>query len=287
MSDQYEDPVIQGRKLRAAIRSMRVNAELTQRDVANDLYWSVSKVVRIENGDSRISVNDLRALMDRCGLDDPDQREELIRLSRMSRRQNFLPYRDIVHRNFLTYLRLESIARTIRTFESSIIPGLLQTEEYARAIIGAYRAPDSAESTIALLVQLRMERQEILDRGEDRRFQFIIDESALRRSVGGSKELMERQFEHLLSVAEKPNVTVGIIPFSAGQYTGMGGPFVHLELSGPGEDDSIFLETAYGDYFARDAADDTRRYLEVFLELEAISEAATLSERIEKARSEP
>ncbi|WP_430785904.1 helix-turn-helix domain-containing protein [Actinoplanes sp. G11-F43] len=282
-----EDPVIQGRRLRTTIRSLRVGAGMTQREIADALYWSTSKVVRIENGDTGISVNDLRALLDLCGVRDTDRVNELIQLARMSRRQNFMPFREILPRNFLNYLRLESSARSIRDFGPTVLPGLLQTEEYATAIIGAYRGPENSPDVIARLVQLRMERQELIDRGEDRRFHFIIDESVLRRLVGGSRQLMERQFDHLVAVAGKPNVTIGVVPFSAGQYNGMGGPFIHLELSGPGEDDSIYLETGYGDHLIRDTPDETRHYLEIFLDLEVmVRDSASLAEQIERARSE-
>jgi transcriptional regulator with XRE-family HTH domain len=272
--DPNEDPVIQGRRLRAAIRAARVDAGKTQRDLATALDWSVSKVVRIENGDTGISTTDLRALLEQCDVLTRERVEELVRLARMSRRQAWAPYRDIFPRAFLSYLRLEASAATIRTFESNLVPGLLQTEEYAAAVIGAYRGDDASEVTIARLVQARMERQELLDRIDDHSFVFLIDESALRRRIGSSHKLMERQFEHLRQAAGKPNVTIAVVPFSAGQYSAMAGPFVHLEFSGPGDDDLVYLETGYGDFLIRDTLDETRRFLETFLELESIAAPA-------------
>jgi transcriptional regulator with XRE-family HTH domain len=269
--DPYEDPVIQGRRLRTAIRSIR--GRMTQKDLAAALDWSVSKVVRIENGDTGISTTDLRALLAECGVREPARIDELVALARMSRRQAWAPYKELLPKNFLEYLSLEAVATTLRTYEASLLPGLLQTEEYATAIISAYRE-DSSDVTRARLVQLRMERQELLDRAAHQ-FSFVIDESSLRRLIGGSIELMRRQFEHLIAVADKPNVTLMVVPFGAGQYSGMGGPFVHLEFAGgPGDDDLVYLETAYNDFLIRTGTDDRRRFLETFFELEALARPA-------------
>ena len=96
------------------------------------------------------------------------------------------------------------------------------------------------------------------------------------------------QGRRLRAEAEKPNVTIGVIPFSVGQYTGMAGPFVHLEFSGPGDDDSIYLETGYGSHLIRDTPDETRRFLETFLELEASTERLdrSLASYLDVARAE-
>ncbi|GAB3964267.1 helix-turn-helix transcriptional regulator [Plantactinospora veratri] len=271
--DESEDPAVQARRLRSVLRTARSQAGLTQKEVAVALDWSVSKFVRIENGETGISTNDLKALLSHYGVTDETEVDALVKLARMSRRQLLTPYRDILPRSFINYLGLEATASVLRTYESSVIPGLLQTEEYATAVICGARGLPAPDSAAERMVQVRLERQESLDRLE-RKFSFIIDEAALHRRVGRSRRLMRRQFDRLRTVAERPNVTLRIVPFNVGEYIGMGTPFVYLEFPGPGDDDLVHLENSHGGSVIRDSLDDTRRLLEIFLMLEDVAAPA-------------
>lgn len=256
-------------RLRTELRKARMTAGLTQREVADRMEWSPSKLIRIEAGEVGISVNDLRPLVAAYGITDRRKLEELLDMARGSRRMPFTEYRDLYSKDFMQRLALESAASVHRQFGASLLPGLLQTEEYMRAVIGAY-GKDMPEENVDRVVESRLARQELLDQGEGREFSFVLDESVVRRVTGG-RGVMRAQLEHLADLSARPHVTIQILPFSIGAHPGVQGPFTLFEFQAEGMEDSLFIEDSRGLTTASTSPEETRKYLERFWELEDMS----------------
>jgi transcriptional regulator with XRE-family HTH domain len=276
------DPLVQGRRLRGELRRLRKDAGLTQREVAKALEWSNSKLIRIETGAVGISITDLRALLAHYGHQDSPYVEDLEIAARDSRRSPWWhEYRDILDPQYQELLGYESTATLIREFNPLLIPGLLQTKEYAEAFFKELGVEISKD---ARSIQARLEHQKLLNEKDRPEMFFILDESAVRRRVGDT-DVMRAQLEHLRNVSQMSNITIQIIEFDAGAHSGLAGPFIVFELS-DGEF-VVFLETAGPDYLIRDSAEQSSTYLERFYNLEHIAlskedTGAMLDEIIEK-----
>ena len=261
-----DDSAAMRRRLRVELKRMRGTAGLTQRDVAQALDWSPSKVIRIESGKVGISVTDLRALVGLYGERVDSYQDELESLARGSKRQPFADYRDILPADTIRFFGYESSASLIRQVHPLLIPGLLQTEDYTRALLQAF---GTEQSVIDRVVESRRERQEVLDREQPPKIFTIVDEAVLRRRVGGT-DVMTRQLEHLLRLADRSWVSIQVVPFLAGAYETIQGPFVHLEFPDANDPDVVFLDTRQGGTFIDDA-EVTGSYQEVFLGLEDLA----------------
>jgi transcriptional regulator with XRE-family HTH domain len=267
------------RRLTAELRRLRAEAKLTQRQVAETLDWSPSKVIRIEQGTVRIGVTDLQALLNLYAVTDTAAIADLTRMARESKKLPFSEYRDVVSPETLRYFQYEANAAIIRQVHSTLVPGLLQIEEYSRAVLEAYRrAPEDADK----VVDSRKERQELFERPEPPEAFFIIDEAVLRREVGGPK-VMARQIDHLVGMAKRPGVAIQVIRFSAGAHSAMAGPFVHLEFPADNDPDVIFVENTLGDTLFRDDEDVTAGYREQFWTLEDLATPADSFEEVAKS----
>jgi transcriptional regulator with XRE-family HTH domain len=265
-----DSPVVQRRRLRAELRKARLEAGLTQEQVAVAMDWSLSKVIRIEAGSVGISANDLRALLRHYQIADPGRTDELVALAQAARERAWWSgYQDVAPHGLLQLIGYETAASITRTFEPLLVPGLLQTEEYARAVLGEFeeRAP---VQRMDALVEIRMRRQEIFDRADPPLLFFILDEAIVRRLIGG-KAVMRRQIHRLIEVAARPNVTVELVPFSAGAHPGLKGPFVALEFPDPADDDVLYLENPRGDLISRDVPEEVLAYREAFERLRVMS----------------
>jgi transcriptional regulator with XRE-family HTH domain len=279
-----KDPTVQRRRLQVELRRARTAAGLTQRAVASNLDWSPSKVLRIENGSVGISAVDLRALLAQYGEKDRHKIEELVQLARESKKQPFSEYNDVLQPPFLTYLAFEASASIIRQFEPQLVPGLLQTEEYAEAVQVALN-PGTDPRILRRRVEARLERQELLERSPTERgeFFFIVDEAVIRRAVGGVGPMI-RQLERIREIGSRPNITIQIVPFGAGAHYGMGGPFVVLEFDDPTTDNLLFVENERGDLVNRDDVEEIQKRLESFWDLEEIaSEIGSLDAMLDDA----
>jgi transcriptional regulator with XRE-family HTH domain len=266
MTASVQDPNVQRRKLRIALRRQREAADLTQRQAADGLDWSLSKLIRIEAGAQGVSVTDLKAMLALYGVTDSDTVASLVLAARGSRGQPWWhEYRDIVSPQFAQYLGHEGIASSFRIFSPLLVPGLLHTEEYAAALHGAFPDPGRARR----IVEFRMERQERLLSNPDLGFEFILDEEALHRWIGGPA-VMRRQLQHLLEVAESSKASLQILPFSAGAHPGLGGPFVLLHNDDAGED-MVFLESISGDQLIRDDPESIALYGSYFAQISQLS----------------
>jgi hypothetical protein len=234
------------------------------------MEWSLSKVIRIEAGTVGISANDLKALLSIYKIVDEDQIASLLTLARAGRERPWQSvYRDIVSPRLLQLIEFEAAASISRNFQPFVIPGLLQTEEYARVLI-RQSSGDVAKERINAQVEVRMRRQELLDRADAPLLFFILDEAAPRRLIGG-KDVMRRQLRRLTEMATRPNVTIEVVPFRAGFHPGLQGSFVIHEFPDPADDDVLYLESPQGELISRDDPDLILHYREVFEELRALS----------------
>ncbi len=180
----------------------------------------------------------------------------------------------------------ESAASVIRSFQPLLVPGLLQTEEYAREVISEVRGPD--KKVVDRLVDLRMERQELLERENPPSLHFIMDEAVINRAVGGS-DAMRRQLRRIKEVGELPNVTVRILPFSAGLYPRLRIAYVLFEFAEPENEDVLSIENPQGDMVVREASPgepsdvNPVSYLEIFFQLEQLAPRERANELIDTA----
>jgi transcriptional regulator with XRE-family HTH domain len=264
-------PVVQRRRLRGELRRIRQETGETQDQVAAAMDWSLSKLIRIENGSVGISTNDLKVLLGHYGIVDGDRIEELIALARAAKERSWWRvYSGIASPKLLQFVEYEAAAMITRNFEPLLIPGLLQTEEYAREVIGKLNEQIPKDHLDAL-VKLRMQRRELLEQGGPPPWYFfIMDEGVVRRLVGG-QDVMRRQLRHLTELADKDNVTIEIVPYSAGINRGMHGPFVVFEFPEPEDEDVLYLESPGGDLINRDDQEVIYAYREIFEELRRMS----------------
>lgn len=265
-----DSPLVQRRRLRAELRRARQAAELTQEQVAHEMDWSLSKIIRIEAGSRSISANDLKALLHVCGVTDPEQVDALLKLAQAARETSWWSaYRDVAPSSLLQLIEYESMASSIRQCETMFIPGILQTEDYAHAVIQDYYDERPRSGRLRALVELRVRRSELFDGDNSPLFHFMLDEAAVRRQVGG-RSVMRRQLHTLIDLSDRPNISVNVIPYSAGLHPGMKGPFKIIEFADPSDDDIVFLESPRGDIFNH-GPEDALIYREAFEILSRIS----------------
>jgi transcriptional regulator with XRE-family HTH domain len=258
-----DSPLVQRRRLRTELKRARQASGLTQEQVAAEMDWSLSKVIRIESASSGISANDLRALLQLYGVADPEQVASLLALARAARRRSWwAAYSDIAPQSLLQLIEYESAAYVIRQFETMFIPGILQIEDYAREAIRNYYGEGLGSEKVRALVELRVLREDLFDSENPPSFHFMIDEAAVRRLVGGSS-VMRRQLRRLIEIADKPNITVEVIPFSAGLHPGMKGPFEIIEFADPPVSDIVYLEGPRVDIISDDP-EEILKYREAF-----------------------
>lgn len=264
-------PVVQRRRLRGELRRIRQETGETQEQVAVAMDWSLSKLIRIENGSVGISTNDLKVLLGHYGIVSDDRIEELIALARAAKERSWWSvYSDIATPKLLQFVEYEAAAMITRSFEPLLVPGLLQTEEYTREFMGKL-GRDIPKDRLDALVALRMKRQELLEQGGPPPwFFFILDEGVVRRLVGG-QDVMRGQIDHLIELANQDNVTIEVVPFSAGIGRGMHGPFIVFEFQEPEDEDVLYLENPRGDLINRDDQEEIYIYREIFEELRRMS----------------
>ena len=181
-------PCCRGGVFARSSKRARQHSGLTQEQAANQLYWSESKIIRIENGASGVSVTDVKALLDLYGVTDPGQVNLLVKLAQAARKRSPLgAYRDVAPQSLLQLIEYESVASAIRQFETVFIPGILQTADYARAVIENYYDDEQPNlGRLRALVELRLRRNALFDSDDAPSFHFMLDEAVARRLVGGS-----------------------------------------------------------------------------------------------------
>ena len=231
---QIPSPTIRARRLRRELRRLRDHAELPAEDVATDLGWHRTKVIRIELGHSRVTPTDVRSLLTLYKASDEEQ-ESLAALVRQARQKGWWnSYGDVLPDD---YVGFEAEASSISSYESLLVPGLLQTEEYVRATIRSGRTtadPDEVDRIVAA----RLARKALLSRDVPPKLWIVLDEAAVRRLVGGPA-VMRAQVARLIEACANPAIVVQVLPFSAGAHAAMGGPFTILDYAEPVLDPTV------------------------------------------------
>jgi transcriptional regulator with XRE-family HTH domain len=253
-------PVVRRRRLAAELRRLRAAAGKTLDEVAEHLECSAAKISRIETGQVGVRVQDVRDMLD-CYRITGAERDALLALVRQSRVKGWwYSYADLISEEFQTYIGLEDEAVTIQAYETHLIPGLLQTERYARALIALQR--DAPLDEVERGVRLRTTRQAILDRGNPPQLWVILDESVLRRTAGGP-DVMAEQYQHLLDLARGLRLTLQVLPLDAGAHPGGGLPFTILSFADPADPKVAYAELLTSDHCI-DRADEVGQYLAEF-----------------------
>lgn len=260
----------------AHLRRLREAANITRDDAGYIIRASGSKISRLELGKVGFKERDIEDLLTHYGVTDPRQREPLLNLARDANAPGWWHnYDDVLAPWFETYVGLEEAASLIRTYEVQFIPGLLQTEDYARGVTLAGR-PDLPSDEVERRVKLRMRRQHILTREVDApRFWAVIDEGALRRPIGGSR-VMKAQLEHMLELRELKNVTIQIMPFRFGGHAAEGGAFSLLRFPEPELPDVVYVEQLVSALYL-DKREQIERYIQIFERLTVDSPPPDLS----------
>ena len=275
------------RRLRTELLMARLGSDLTQQRVADAMEWSMSKMNRIEKAKTGISTNDLRALLRLYGIADKERTEQLLDLAREARQSPWWrSYSDVAPAELLELMDYESASSAISQFETMFVPGILQTEDYASAVLRAFYDEKSSDEKsaerVSRLVFLRTQRRALLTRENAPDFSFVLDESVIRRPVA-SPAIMSKQLQYLVGVIELSNVTIQVAPFSAGLYPGMKGAFEHVHFEDTPDDDVVFLEGTDGDAIS-DKPEKVNTYLEAFKQITGVSlSPADSADRLLKA----
>jgi transcriptional regulator with XRE-family HTH domain len=256
---------VKKRRLRTALRQARLDARMTQRAAAEALVWSISKIVRIEQGTVPVAPSDVRVLLQLYGATDPSAIQELADLAKEAREdKGWSTYSDVLSQESLELFGNEPTAKVIYKYEPSVIPGMFQTQEYSRALLHAL---GNSEEQVERRLEVRAQRQQLLESPTRPELNFILGETALSRTVGDD-DIMREQITFLLGLAKRDGISVLLLPFGAGPHRGMGGAFTVLQFDDPLLPDLLYLENAERESVSRDEEGEIRRYLELFVELQ-------------------
>ncbi|MGV9533961.1 helix-turn-helix domain-containing protein [Streptosporangium sandarakinum] len=265
--NRRQPPTVRLRRLAAELRRLRQEAGLSQEDVAEKTNVNNVTLYRIETAKTKPQLRTLIALLDAYGATE-SERDSLIALQKEAKQRGWLhSFEADLPDQYTALISLEAEAQQAINYESLFIPGLLQTEDYVRAMIRGVR-PAATDSEVETRVTARMQRQALLEGETPLRLWAILDQAALCRKVGGDA-VMRDQFAHLIRQAQRPHVTIQVIPFSAGAHPGMPGSFIVLKF--PSDDpDVIYIDSMAGDLFLEEKAD-IQRYNSICEHLRAIA----------------
>jgi transcriptional regulator with XRE-family HTH domain len=249
-------PPARRRELGAALRALRAGTGLPAQEVAGRLGFSHSKLSRLENGRRGASPADIGLLCELYQVDD-EERQRLTYLASEGKQRAWwpasLPYSD--------YVGLEVEAASISDYGLAIVPGLLQTSDYARAVLRGF-APALPPKVVEERVEARMARQRLLTQGTAPKFETVLDESVLHRVVGNSA-VMLAQLQRLLDISQLPNVTVRVVPYGVGAVPSPLNKFIVLRFARPEVADIVLIETLTGDRYL-DEPDEVETYITTF-----------------------
>jgi transcriptional regulator with XRE-family HTH domain len=272
-----QTPTVRLRRLAAELRTLRKASEMTRDEVVERTGINAATLYRIEHARVRPQTRTLRTLLDLYGVE-RDRQEELTGLLRDARQRGWLhAYQSDLPEQYTTYIGFEGEAESVWNYESLFVPGLLQTEDYARSAIRGV-LPNASRDEVERRVEVRMERQTVLQNNNPLNLWGVVDEAALHRQAGGPS-VMRAQLRHLIEVSELPHVTLQIIPFSAGAHPGMPGSFALLQFAEAAVPDVIYIDSMAGDLFLEEESD-VRRYKLVFDHLRAMAAAPDVSREL-------
>jgi transcriptional regulator with XRE-family HTH domain len=267
-------PTVRRRRLGAELRRLREASSLKLEEVADQLGLAASTLSRIETGKAPTKTTYLTSMLGMYGVDDPASRQVLIDMAREGHRKGWWSsYDDVLPSGFGIYVGLEAEASGLRSFET-VVHGLLQTRDYAMAVLREIRPKDTEEQIARML-----------DQDPPLDLWLILGEGAIRRNIGGTK-VMRPQLEHLIRASRRPNVTLQILSFEAGAHAGMVGPFSILEFPEPDDADVVYTDSVGGMiYLEKDR--EVRACAEVFDRMRAAALSPAVSvELIQKVLGE-
>ncbi|MEU6785288.1 helix-turn-helix transcriptional regulator [Nonomuraea angiospora] len=267
--------------LGSQLRKLREAKNVTREEAGHLIRGSESKISRMELGRVGFKERDVADLLTLYGVVDKQARSAVLDLVATANEPGWWHrFNDVLPTWFQAYVGLEEAAARIRTYEVQFVPGLLQTKEYARAVVTAGSAGIGAEE-ISRRVDLRLERQRMFDRPDGPVFWAVIDEAALRRPIGGV-EVMRAQIEHLIDLMRQAKITIQIMPFSFGGHSAEGGAFSVLRFPDTDLPDVVYVEQLASALYL-DKREDVDRYTEVMERLCAVS--TTPDETVELLRT--
>lgn len=270
-------PTARLRRLASELLSIRTHASLSREYVTEQTSINQATLYRIETAKARPQLRTLNTLMDLYEVE-PAKREALRTLLREASQQSWLqPHLAGLPERYNTFISFEEEARQFWTYEMTIVPGLLQTEDYARAVIKGM-LPHATDEEIEQRVEARMRRQAVLLKDPPLKLWAIVDEAALRRQVG-SAAVMKAQIEYLRTVADRPEVTLQVLSFDAGPHPAMLGAFVLLKFDEPIAPDIVYVEALAGDLILDDAPS-IERYTSTFEHLRAAAASPAITMRL-------
>jgi transcriptional regulator with XRE-family HTH domain len=236
-----QGPTVLRIALGGQLRRLRERSGISREAAGDAIRGSHAKISRLELGRVGFKQRDLQDLLTLYGVSDPDERESFLTLARQASTPGWWhQYSDVLPAWFETYLGLEQAAVVIRGYEPQFVPGLLQTADYARAVIRLAHG-DERDTEIERRVALRMRRQQILADAQAPAVWLVIDEAALRRPFGG-RAVLRGQIKHLVEVGDLATVTIQVVPYSAGGHAAAGGGFAILRFAAPELPDVVYLE---------------------------------------------
>ncbi|MFF1695667.1 helix-turn-helix domain-containing protein [Streptomyces sp. NPDC058257] len=237
-------PAVRRRKLGAELRALRTHAGLTSGQAADRVGWHQSKVSRIETGRSGAKATDVRLLLEAYEVKDPHLRQLLVALAgpedEGGRRHWWHAYRELLPPAYRDFISLESQACRVRTLETTVVPGLLQTPDYARAVTRAALG-GRPDELVDALVEVRLARQDVLRAAPPLHLSVVLDEAVLHRPVGGS-QVLAGQLKRLLEASQLPHVRIQVLPFAAGEHIGLIGSFVIFSFPNIADLDVVVLD---------------------------------------------
>jgi transcriptional regulator with XRE-family HTH domain len=252
-SNPEQNPTLRGRRLAAELQRRREATGMSREEVARQLEWSTSTLFRIETGRNRPQPGNVRMLLELYGVTGPE-RDGLIQLTREARQPGWWhSFRDVLPNPYEVYIGLEAGAASIRNFEPIVVPGLLQTPDYARETFRNGPIELDPEE-VERLLEVRLARQQILTRDDRPRLWAVIDEAVIHRAVGGS-EVMRGQLRHLADATRQGKTTVQVVPYRAGAHAGTTGPFVILDYAEATDPAVVYVETLAGDIYLEERSD--------------------------------
>jgi len=283
------NPAVQRRRLRIELQRAREGVRLTQKEVAEEFGWSLSKIIRIENGQVGVSKVDLNALLRLYKILDGETVQGLEEMADDSRRHPWSRYRGILNPDFMSYLWSEGAASFIRQFHPLLVPGLLQTDAYALRLIRTLAPPSTPDEVTEQQAEVRRLRQEVFLREDPPGMAFVLDEAVIPRGLGNDpadRATMSEQIGRLRELNSRPNIDIRILPFGMGPHVGLQGPYVLLEFPDPEDLDVLYLENEPRSITTSDSALG-KKYRETFERMEDASLSAAETDRfLERAAAE-
>ncbi|HEX8346574.1 MAG TPA: helix-turn-helix transcriptional regulator, partial [Actinoplanes sp.] len=277
MAGRRQPPTVRRRRLAAELSGLRATAKLTREQVAEETGLSIGALFRIEKAQSRPQKRTLVLLLDLYGVTDKAERAAFVELLRQSNELGWLqPFESALPESYQAFISFESESSRLTDFEQAFVPGLLQTSDYARAVIRGIH-PNLPMEDVESRAEVRVRRQGVLTKKNPVDLWAVMDEAVLHRTIGGA-DVMRAQMERLTTEAHKPNITIQVVPYGAGAHPGLQGAFVVMEFPAPNPA-LVYVETMTGELFLEKEAE-VEQYLGNFKQLIALAASPTESLRM-------